>query len=88
MYSKDQVDIEAWVRKGSANQIRNRATSVRSLEDERWGAEWDLIAYQSDSLESAMKEALWFSDVLVIRTPQNLRELVIAGLQKAKVNHG
>lgn len=88
MYSKGQIEIEAWIRKGSGNQIRNRAASILSPKDEKWGAEWDLVRYQSDSLESAVKEALWFSDVLVIHSPRNLQELVIAGLQKALVNHG
>ena len=88
MYSKSQIEIEAWVKKGSANQVRNRASSLVSIKDEKWGADWDLIHYQSESLESALREALWLSDVLIIRTPNNLRDLVIAGLQRTMVNHG
>ena len=88
MYSKGQIEIEAWIKKGSANQVRNRASSLVSIKDEKWGADWDLIQYQSESLESALKEALWLSDVLVIRNPSKLRDLVIAGLQRTMVNHG
>lgn len=88
MYGKSQIDIEAWVRKGSGNQIRSKATSILSVEDEKWSTEWDLVHYQADSLDSATYEALWFSDVLVIHTPSELRERVIAGLGRARVNHG
>lgn len=88
MYGKSQIDIEAWVRKGSGNQIRSRATSILSVKDEKWSTEWDFVHYQADTLDSATHEALWFSDVLVILSPSDLRERVITGLRRAQVNHG
>lgn len=88
MYNKDQIQIEAAIRKGSGNEIRNRATSITPISDGVLGSDWDLVKYQAENLDAAVKEALWFSDVVVIRTPVALRELVISSLKKVIEKHG
>ena len=88
MYNKDQIQIEAAIRKGSGNEIRNRATSITPISDGVLGSDWDLVKYQAENLDAAVKEALWFSDVVVIRTPVALRELVMTSLKKVIEKHG
>ena len=88
MYNKDQIEIEAAIRKGSANQIRSRAISISTSSKETSGPDWDLVKYRSESLEAATKEALWFSDVMVVHSPRVLRDGIINGLKEAMKNHG
>ena len=88
MYSKTQIEVEAFIRKGSGHDIRNRAISVLPAANDSMNSDWDLVKYHADSHDSALREALWFADVLVIKTPENLREEVIACLKNAQVKHG
>lgn len=88
MYNKEQFQVEAAIRKGSGNEIRSRATSVTPMADEALGPDWDLVIYQAENLDAALKEALWFSDVVVVRSPVALRELVITSLKKVMAKHG
>lgn len=88
MYNKNQIEIEAAIRKGSGNNIRNRALSITSMPDDDLASDWDLVRYQAEDLVAAAKEALWFSDVMVVRSPTALRDLVIRGLQEVMRNHG
>lgn len=88
MYKKNQIEIEAAIRKGSGNNIRNRALSIIPMPESDLGPDWDLVRYQAEDLNTAAKEALWFSDVLVVRSPTALRDLVISGLKEVMRNHG
>ena len=87
MYSKDLIEIQAFVRKGSAHEIRARAIS-HELTPESLTSEWELITFQSESKESALREALWFSDVVVVKEPKWLRQEIVAALEKVAANHG
>ena len=55
---------------------------------ESYSTEWDLVSYSSETFEEAKREALWFSDVLVVLQPPDLRAAVLEELQDAKVRHG
>ena len=88
MYSKTQIEVEAFIRKGSGNDIRSRAISILPIANDTWSSDWELVRYGADSHESALREALWFADVLVIQNPKGLRDDVITGLKNAQVKHG
>jgi proteasome accessory factor B len=88
MYSKNLVDITAFVKKGFGHELRNRATAITKPENESLAGGWDVIQYQAESNEQAVKEALWFSDVLVIQSPKDLRSQVVSALEKVATNHG
>ena len=88
MHSKQLVEVRAAVRKGSANIVRRRASSIQSHPSDSYSTEWDLVSYSSETFEEAKREALWFSDVLVVLQPADLRAAVLEELQDAKVRHG
>lgn len=88
MYRKNDIRVEALIRKGSANEIRVKASSISEPKETRLQAEWDLVTYHAESLESALREALWFADVLVIKSPESLKVQVIDSLKKTLVQHG
>jgi proteasome accessory factor B len=88
MYSRDLIEITAFIKKGSGHEIRNRAISIDIPGDKDLALQWDLISYQAESEELALSEALWFSDVLVIQKPDSLRSLVLNALKKVMAHHG
>jgi predicted DNA-binding transcriptional regulator YafY len=88
MYSRELIEITALIKKGSGHEIRNRAISVKDPENRSLVPQWDLVCYQSESEESALREALWLSDVLVVQKPESLRARVLTALEKVVEHHG
>ena len=88
MYSRELIDVTALIKKGSGHEIRSRAISVQEPGNQSLVAQWDQVSYQSESEESALREALWLSDVLVVQKPESLRANVLSALQQVKENHG
>jgi hypothetical protein len=82
MFTQEAISITAKVKKGCVQHIRARATSLNSVDDE-----WDRISYDSDSLDEAVREALWFSELLVIESPIEAKLAVISSLEKVVANH-
>lgn len=88
MYSRELIEITALIKKGSGHEIRNRAISIKDPENGSLVPQWDLVCYQSESEESALQEALWLSDVVVIQKPETLRARVLTALEKVVEHHG
>lgn len=82
MFTQEAISITAKVKKDCVQHIRARATSLNSVDDE-----WDRISYDSYSLDEAVREALWFSELLVIESPIEAKLAVISSLEKVIANH-
>ena len=82
MFTQEAISITAKVKKDCVQHIRARATSLNSVDDE-----WDRISYDSYSLDEAVREALWFSELLVIESPIEAKLAVISSLEKVVANH-
>lgn len=88
MHSKQLVEVTAAIRKGSANSVRRKASNLQSHPSGSYSNEWDLVSYSCETFEEAKREALWFSDVLVVLQPSDLRMSIIEELRSTKVRHG
>lgn len=77
MLHRDAIEVHALVRKSQAELVRRRAKIVDATD-----ADWDLICFESDSVEDAVEEALWFCDSLIITEPAEVRNRVIASLKR------
>lgn len=88
MYSGKEIEIEAVIRKGSGQEVRQRASRISDMSDETLKADWDLITYHAEDEEFALREALWFSDSLVVVRPESLRLRVIESLRSSVDAHG
>lgn len=83
MYGAGGIEVNARIRKSQAEALRQRAMEIRSLDEE-----WDEIIYRSDSFESALRDALWYCDSLIVEKPAELKTLVIQSLEKLVKSHG
>jgi proteasome accessory factor B len=88
MHSNAGFAITALALKDKAQSIRSKATSVVTPEDPDVALDWDRITFYSDDLETALYEALWHADCLVIESPLELKERVINSLQEVVEKHG
>jgi hypothetical protein len=50
--------------------------------------EWDEILYRSESNGTALKEALWYCDSLIVQEPADLRSSILASLEQVAKSHG
>jgi predicted DNA-binding transcriptional regulator YafY len=71
------------LRKGAAANLRDRSTSIEVLDDD-----WDKVEMAFKSKAEAKREILWFGCDAVVIEPQELREEIIASLEKLVTLHG
>jgi proteasome accessory factor B len=83
MYNADGIEIRAKVKKSQAEALRAKAIEIKDLDEE-----WDEMTYRSDSNNSALKEALWYCDSLIVEEPRELRSLIIDSLKEVAKSHG
>lgn len=88
MHSKSGISVTALVMTGKAQSVRSRSRSIESADDFQLGEGWERINYSCDDLETALREALWYSDCLIVEEPLALRNSVIISLKKVVSNHG
>lgn len=70
------------IRKGAALNLRSSAP-VKDLNDD-----WDSIEVQYQSDDAILQEIFWLAENAYIISPQPLRELAIARLERALAQHG
>ena len=58
------------------------------LIDISFDEEWDEILYRSESNGTALKEALWYCDSLIVEEPRDLRSSILASLEQVAKSHG
>lgn len=88
MHSHSGILVTALVMKNKAHSVRSRSRLIESVDDLELRDEWERIIYTCDDLDAALREALWYSDSLVIEEPLELRNRIIASLKKVVSNHG
>jgi proteasome accessory factor B len=83
MHNAEGIQIRAKVKRAQAEALRAKAFEIKDFDEE-----WDEISYRSESNASALQEALWYCDSLIIEQPEELRSLVVASLEKVAKSHG
>jgi predicted DNA-binding transcriptional regulator YafY len=82
MFNTNQIAVTAKIKRDHLLHIREIASDISPIDDE-----WDLVTYPSDSRDEAVKEALWYSDLLIIESPKDFREAVVEALTKVVQAH-
>jgi predicted DNA-binding transcriptional regulator YafY len=82
MFNTNQIAVTAKIKRDHLLHIREIASHISPIDDE-----WDLVCYPSDSRDEAVKEALWYSDLLIIESPKDFREAVVEALTKVVQVH-
>lgn len=82
MFNTNQIAVTAKIKRDHLLHIREIASHISPIDDE-----WDLVTYPSDSRDEAVKEALWYSDLLIIESPKDFREAVVEALTKVVQAH-
>lgn len=82
MFNQNSISVVAKLRKNQAQVIRAKATAISTLDEE-----WDRVSYNSESTETALREALWYSDCLVVEQPSDIRDAVIESLTRVVALH-
>jgi predicted DNA-binding transcriptional regulator YafY len=88
MHTKEELRITALVMKGRAHSVRSKAITIEALADSDLSQDWERVTYSAENLESALREALWYSDSLIVQSPENVRQAVIDSLMQVVANHG
>jgi len=88
MYSNAGIMITALAMKGKAHSIRSRVSNIETLVDSELAVDWERITYTCDDMETALHEALWYSDCLIIESPLDLRASVLKSLQEIVKKYG
>ena len=83
MHNAEGIQIRAKVKRAQVQALRAKAFEIKDFDEE-----WDEISYRSESNASALQEALWYCDSLIIEQPEELRSLVVASLEKVAKSHG
>jgi proteasome accessory factor B len=83
MHNTEGIQIRAKVKRAQVQALRAKALEIKDFDEE-----WDEISYRSESNASALQEALWYCDSLIIEQPEELRSLVVASLEKVAKSHG
>lgn len=81
MLKSDQYQASLKVRAGSGISIRGRATKIAKVDDE-----WDEVQVNFPNEATALREILWLGPDVVVVSPIQLRESVIANLTKLVAN--
>jgi predicted DNA-binding transcriptional regulator YafY len=88
MYTKQELMITALVMKGRAHSVRSKAIAFEALTDSDLSQDWEKVTYSAENIDSALREALWYSDSLIVQSPEDLRQGVIDSLKRVVANHG
>lgn len=88
MHAKEELRITALVMKGRAHSVRAKAITIEALADSDLSQDWERVTYSAENLESALREALWYSDSLIVQSPEDVRRGVIDSLMNVVANHG
>lgn len=76
MYKEDGIQVTSQIKKNQAEVIRQKAISVKGIDEE-----WDEVTYRSESHFGAHQEALWYSDCLILKEPEDVRIQVVRSLK-------
>jgi proteasome accessory factor B len=88
MHTKEELRITAIIMKGRAHSVRSKTIAIEPLSDSELSQDWERITYSAENLEGALREALWYSDSLIVQSPENLRQGVIESLTQVVAHHG
>jgi proteasome accessory factor B len=88
MYTNQELRITALIMKGRAHSVRSKAIAIQALADSDLSQDWERVTYSSESFESALREALWYCDSLIVQSPEELTQGVIDSLKQVVANHG